>query len=212
MKIGPLPEAQRNHHCLGNDPLAIDFCRAARHGDRDALATILDQLMPVLSRVAWRIIGHRWSEGTGEVIASAGVMKGLGSGQFDCSRPLLPWLQTIVRREAIDFLRWHRGMKAIVLSALGNDGPWDVADPLGITPLEELAEREREHESAENRRRMHSAIESLPTVEKQIVTFRLSGLGNQEIARRLAMRSGHVALVFHQAKKRLREGLLGSRR
>jgi RNA polymerase sigma-70 factor (ECF subfamily) len=131
--------------------------------------------------------------------------------QFDGSRRLQPWLYRIAANQATDLLRRNRRHKAYSL-----DGPWsgDGGSEEGATPLDfledDLARRPGERlESAEDRQRIGSALETLPERLKQtLILVIYQGLKYREAAEVLGVPVGTVKSRMHDAVRTLHEALI----
>lgn len=112
----------------------------------------------------------------------------------DRSRPLAPWLYSILRNLAIDLLRRKASRKEDPIEAAPDAAP--VAGP------EILAER------SEIKARVWRAIDSLPAAQKEVIVLRdLHGLAYAEIAEALSVPVSTVNSRLHDARETLRRKL-----
>jgi RNA polymerase sigma factor (sigma-70 family) len=100
------------------------------------------------------------------------------------------WLFRIARNVVAGY---YRGLKPTVPLALTDEQPAD--DP---GPVELLMHRE---EVA----RLRAALVTLSEREQEIIRLKFgAGLGNQEIAKVIRLRAGHVAVLLYRALRKLR--------
>lgn len=86
---------------------------------------------------------------------------------------------------------------------IGDDGPplhKGIEDPA----LERLVEA---YHDEDERRRLHEAIATLPTIDRTVITHRLNGRRGIDIAQMLGMSPANVTHIYNRAVKRLRQTL-----
>jgi len=134
--------------------------------------------------------------------------------QFDRGRRLQPWLYRIAANQATDLLRRNRRHKAYSL-----DGPWfdNRSSEDGATPLDfledGLARPGQQLESAEDRQRVGSALETLPERLKQtLILVIYQGLKYREAAEVLGIPVGTVKSRMHDAVRTLHKALITAAR
>lgn len=164
------------------------WLRAANDGDRLAYERFLSAVAPYLRAMARRYCDQfrTPSSEAEDVVQEVLLTVHLKRGTWDVSRPLGPWLSTIVRNKMIDSLR-RRGRHATVpiedvmetLQAIDETDAMDVHD----------AER---------------LIGRLGEAQRDIVqSISLRGAGVRETAERLSMTEGAVRVALHRALKTL---------
>jgi RNA polymerase sigma factor (sigma-70 family) len=185
---------------------------AAKLGDREALATLLERHAPAV-RGALRI-HPRWQS----LLEADDVMQVTyfeafeRIGVFHSDAASFPrWLMRIAQRNLIDALRMLKGKKR--LPAGGTFTVPDGADPLawldqltagtGTTPTRHLSRQEA-------RRILESTIDRLPADYARVLRgVFFDGQAVEALAREMGRRPGAVYLLRLRALRRLRE-LLGS--
>jgi RNA polymerase sigma-70 factor, ECF subfamily len=119
-----------------------------------------------------------------------------GIDSFDAARPFGPWLMRIVLNKGLTALR-SRASDAKHMSG----AELMEHDAIAVS-TESLRER------AEIRERFAAALEKLPPREQLIVQLSdVEGFTSAEIAEQLAIPSGTVRWLLHQAREKLREEL-----
>jgi RNA polymerase sigma-70 factor, ECF subfamily len=133
--------------------------------------------------------------------------------RFDPCRRFRPWLYRIATNLAIDLIRQNRRYNLVSLNA----GTSDPSSSEGPTHQDRLSFREADPseqlEAAEDRQRIRSVVDSLPTRLKgvlDLVTFQ--GLKYQEAADTLGIPLGSVKSRMHEAVVRLRRTLMAPAR
>ncbi|TBW33426.1 sigma-70 family RNA polymerase sigma factor [Siculibacillus lacustris] len=166
------------------------WMRRAIGGDEIAYRTFLQSVTPHLRAIArrrCRAWGMPLSDAE-DVVQDVLVTVHLKRGTWDPSRPIGPWLATIVRNRAVDLQRRRGGGGRI---AVPLD---DVLETLGVEPddgADDLADAER-------------LIDRLKDPARDIVrSISLGGAGVKETAARLQMTEGAVRVALHRALKTL---------
>jgi len=130
--------------------------------------------------------------------------------QFTPGRPLRPWLYTIANNQATDLLRRNRRHKAVSLSTTAGDVGFgdqrqSLADLLGaadVDPRQRL-------ESAEDRQKTRSAVETIPVKLRQVLDLvAFQGLKHREAAVVLGIPLGTVKSRMNKALRTLHKALL----
>lgn len=108
---------------------------------------------------------------------------------FDTLRPLLPWINTIIKHKTIDFMR-KKDFKIVMTS-------------LDISSIEELwAIEESEHPESEI---FLEILESLPADQCNLLKMaKLEGLTGKEISQKLNISESNVKVMVHRAVKELK--------
>lgn len=161
---------------------------AAMAGDTLAYHRFLKAVTPYLRSIARRRCdqyGAPPSE-VEDVVQEVLLAVHLKRGTWDVSRPVGPWLSSIVRNKLIDSLR-RRGRHVSVPID-------DVMEILEATPQAETTE----HIDVDR------MVESLRDPQREIVrSISLGGAGIRETAERLQMTEGAVRVALHRALKGL---------
>jgi RNA polymerase sigma-70 factor (ECF subfamily) len=136
-----------------------------------------------------------------DVVQDAFIAAIRGIDSFEPGRPFAPWLMRIVLNKALTALR-SRAAEATHLSS----AELTESDAIAVS-TESLRER------AEIRERFEAALRLLPRREQLIVQLAdVEGFTSAEIAGQLAIPSGTVRWLLHQARQKLREELAPLRR
>jgi RNA polymerase sigma-70 factor (ECF subfamily) len=118
-------------------------------------------------------------------------------GQYDPGRPFRSWLLRITHNLCIDLLRRRRVAPVSIdgpLRGEEGDSEWDLPDPSGRDPLEELLGKEE-------RELVEAAIERLgPVLRSAIVLRHMHGLRYEEIAEVLDVPLGTVKVRIFRAR------------
>jgi len=117
--------------------------------------------------------------------------------RFDASRPVKPWLLTIVRNVVRD--QWRKRARSEVSLPDSEDGP-DLASQL----VDERADPDNDLRKSELRRRVWRAIEQLPEKKREILVLRdFHDNSYSEIAEILGIPMGTVMSRLHGARRQL---------
>jgi RNA polymerase sigma-70 factor (ECF subfamily) len=153
------------------------------------MAEIHDRYSVPLFTAAHRILGNR--EWASDAVQLAFVRAWRAAPGFDASRPLLPWLYTIVRRAAIDV---HRGE-----SRTGTTVPSDV-----LADLAERRAREAGEEESWLGSQVRCALAELDSHERAVLRLTYyESLTQPEIAEVLGIPVGTVKSRTARARSRL---------
>ncbi|TWB51672.1 RNA polymerase sigma-70 factor (ECF subfamily) [Rhizobium sp. ERR 922] len=162
--------------------------RAAIGGDAQAYHRFLSAVAPHLRAMARRRcdqLGAPVSEAE-DVVQEVLLAIHLKRGTWDSSRPIGPWLSTIVRNKLIDSLR-RRGRHMSV----------PIDDVIDFLEAEE-------HTDASDRFDVDRMLEQLKDPQKTIVrSISVEGSSVRETADRLKMTEGAVRVALHRALKML---------
>jgi RNA polymerase sigma-70 factor (ECF subfamily) len=115
---------------------------------------------------------------------------------YDSSRPLLPWINSIIRHKMIDFIR----KKDFVVMMNGPDieilkGSWIIDD---------------ENVSVANADHLKIIIQTLPSEHYEILKLsKIEGYSSKEIARELNLTDSNVKVTLHRMLKKLKKLALG---
>jgi len=175
------------NHSAREEQWAAWMC-AAMAGDTLAYDRFLKAVTPYLRSIARRRcdqFGAPPSE-VEDVVQDVLLAIHLKRGTWDISRPVGPWLSTIVRNKLIDSLR-RRGR------------------PVGV-PIEDVMETlvADHHDDGADRVDVDRMLEGLRDPQREIVrSISLGGAGIRETAEKLKMTEGAVRVALHRALKGL---------
>jgi RNA polymerase sigma-70 factor (ECF subfamily) len=173
-------------------PPDTDLVRRAQLGDDDAIRGIVTTYQDIAFRTAYLITR---SEEDARDAAQDGFIKALAAlGRFDPTKPLRPWLLTIVSNEARNRVRSGRRREQLVLrittEVTGDAAPSPEASAVAVDTRERLLAR----------------INVLPDDQRAVVALRyFAGLSEQETAAALGVRVGTIKSRHSRALARLRE-------
>jgi RNA polymerase sigma factor (sigma-70 family) len=162
--------------------------RAALTGDTIAYRQFLVSVTPYLRALARRrceCVGAPVSDAE-DVVQEVLLAVHLKRGTWDQTRPIGPWISTIVRNKMLDALR-RRGRHTTVPID-------DVVDMIGSVEQEDFVERQD----------IERMMTQLNNVQRDIVqSISLNGASIQETASRLRMKEGTVRVALHRALRAL---------
>ena len=175
------------NHSAREEEWAV-WMRAAIGGDAHAYHRFLTSVAPHLRAMARRRcdqLGAPVSEAE-DVVQEVLLAIHLKRGTWDSSRPIGPWLSTIVRNKLIDSLRRRGRHMSVPID--------DVIDFLEV----------EEHTDALDRFDVDRMLELLKDPQKTIVrSISVEGSSVRETADRLKMTEGAVRVALHRALKML---------
>lgn len=189
-----------------------DLLPRLRAGDDDAFASIVTQWSPVMLRVARPFVASNTE--AQEVVQETWVAIVAGLPRFEGRSSLRTWAFTILTNRART--RGAREARQVPFSALADqevavvdhavdatrfnrDGGW------GTSPRrwEELPEDALE--ASEMRDVLRAGIVELSTMQRLVITMRdVDGWSSEEVAEALQISTGHVRVLLHRARSRLR--------
>lgn len=176
-----------------------DLVVLAKDGDREALDELARQCRPKAFGFALQLLRNR--EDALDVTQDALVSFFDHLDRFDESRQVDPWLLSIVRNQAYDFLRRRKVRAAESLEDLLERG---APLPVGQRPA---ALDRVEHD--ELRARLWKALGALSAEHREILVLRdYQDLSYLEIAEVLGIPKGTVMSRLHRARRALRELLI----
>lgn len=165
-----------------------DLMHAALTGDAVAYRQFLLSVTPYLRALARRRcerVGAPVSDAE-DVVQEVLLAVHLKRGTWDQTRPIGPWISTIVRNKMIDVLR-RRGRHVTVPID-------DVVDMIESVQQEDFVER----------RGIEQMMTHLNNLQRDIVqSISLNGASVQETAIRLRMKEGTVRVALHRALRSL---------
>ncbi len=110
---------------------------------------------------------------------------------FDSSRPLLPWINSIIKYKSIDFLR-RKEFRVTMTS-------------VEVETIKEEWHKDDEEENNQQEELLH-LIESLPPEQKEVLKLaKLEGFSGKEIAFKLNITESNVKVIIHRAIKHIKK-------
>lgn len=164
------------------------WLRAAMEGDSQAYHSFLTAIAPHLRKIARRRCDEFGvsSNEAEDVVQEVLLTIHLKRGTWDPSRPLAPWMSTIVRNKLVDSLR-RRGKHVEV----------PLEDVVATLEVDERI-------SASNRIDIEKFLSKLREPQRTIVqAISIEGESVRETASRLNMSEGAVRVALHRALKGL---------
>lgn len=207
---------------LPTPPSETDLLAALRAGDEDSFTTLVEKYHTSLVRLATVYTNdHKVAE---EVAQETwlGVFQGLN--RFEGRSSLKTWIYTILINRAKT--RGQRESRSLPFSALGeidsdSDDPAVTADrfisanhPNGFAA--HWAQRPRNWEerpetqllSKESQQHIRAAIETLPPVQRQVITLRdVDGFKADEVCNILEISETNQRVLLHRARSKVRHTL-----
>jgi RNA polymerase sigma factor (sigma-70 family) len=166
-------------------------CQADDAGASHPFAELYRQYLPrVLNYIRLRVDGEDLAQDL-----TAAVFERAISRQHTLRQPgaFGAWLFRIARTTVAGYYRQRRPMVSLELA--GDQPAAEPSPPDVIMRLEELA-------------RLQEALSVLSEREQEMIRLKFGGgLGNQEIAKVMRLRSGHVAVILYRALRKLRAQL-----
>lgn len=167
------------------------MCQADDAGASQSYAELYRQYLPrVLNYVRLRVDGEDLAQDL-----TAAVFERAISRQHTLRQPgaFGAWLFRIARTTVAGYYRQRR--PAVSLELAGDQPAAEPSPPDVVMRLEELA-------------RLREALLDLSEREQEMIRLKFGGgLGNQEIAKVMRLRSGHVAVILYRALRKLRAQL-----
>lgn len=181
------------------DASDAELVARVQRGDSDAFDVLARRYEKRAFAVANRLLQN--AADAEDVVQDAFIAAVGGIDTFDPARPFGPWFMRIVMNKGLTAIRSRASESRHVRASGLMEG-----DAIA-TSSEALRER------AEIRDRFYAALLTLPEREQLIVQLSdVEGFTSAEIAGQLAMPSGTVRWLLHQARERLREALAPLRR
>ena len=160
---------------------------------RSALERAIDRYTPYVGVTVWRVLGGTASrEDLEEVVSDVFLSLWLHAGELDADQGLRPWLGTVARNRAADWLRTHKEAAPL---------PEDAAAPGGADPQ---AEAERREWAA----RLWDAVEGLDEPDRTLfLRYYYYGDKLKDIARALGLTQTAAKQRLFRGRKALRDTL-----
>jgi RNA polymerase sigma-70 factor (ECF subfamily) len=176
-----------------------ELVRRARKGDPEAFQLLVEEHLPRLWKVVWRILRHR--EDTEDVMQEVFLSAYRGLSAFRGESSLSTWLHRIAVTRALNYRatgaeRIRRASEPWMGTAgeeIRAGGAWNPASPLKAL------------ESGELMRRVGRCLDKLPLVWRSVLALRdVENLSYEETARALGIALGTVRSRLARARMALR--------
>lgn len=177
-----------------------ELVRRARLGDADAFQSLVQQYLPRLWKVAWRILRHR--EDTEDVMQEVFLSAYRALPEFRGDSSLSTWLHRIAVTRALN----HRDKAAERIRRVSD--PWTGFAGESFRGVEgsEAASPLRTLETRELMRRVSQCLEKMPVSFRAILSLRdVETLSYEETARILGIALGTVRSRLARARLALRQ-------
>jgi RNA polymerase sigma-70 factor (ECF subfamily) len=215
-----MPVSEPIDQPYASSPEDVRLVAALRRGDESAFASLLELYHSSLVRLAMVYVGNR---AVAEEVAQEtwlGVIKGID--RFEARSSLKTWIFRILTNTAKT--RGEREGRTVPFSSLATeteDGETAVEPERFI---EQSAARwgghwaapptswdtipERSLASKETRAAIAEAIETLPPVQRQVITLRdVEGWGSDEVCALLDVSEANQRVLLHRARSKVRSAL-----
>jgi RNA polymerase sigma factor (sigma-70 family) len=169
---------------------------AAQRGDADAYHKLLEELLPIVTRMVRARLFDR--PGADDVIQNALLSIHRARHTYRTERPFGPWMRTIVRHAVIDAFRERkrRGEREVAVEAID-----ELVDP---------SAEEIDLERGELSPALQTALDELPDKHRQAVELiHLRGFSVAEAAIRVGVSPGALKVRAHRGYRALRARLRG---
>ena len=177
----------------GTDDLKL--VAAACDGDKKAYGDLVGIYQKRLFRFVYMMLGRR--DTTEDIVQEAFVKGYLALSSFERSRPFYPWISTIARNLALNFIK--RSEREKTETEIEHD--FDTLPAKIDNPHDELIEKE-------NDRKLAGAVKALPEVYRTVFVLRMfEKLSYEEIAEKLNITLGTVNSRLFRAREKLLEML-----
>ncbi len=174
-----------------------DLVRGARAGRQEEIEELARRGRRWAYILALQLLGN--PEEAKDVAQDAMLRFFTTLDRFDNSRPVRPWLLTIVRNRVRDL--WRRRKSRPTVSIEGEND-------LSLQIIDTRANPERDARRANLRRRIWRALSSMPEDKREIVVLRdFHNLSYAELAKVLGVPQGTVMSRLHRARAELRKTL-----
>ena len=171
-----------------NSELEAGWIEAAKNGDPEAQAWIIDRFTPPLFRFAYRMLGNEQDARDAAQDTMVKILRNLE--RYDAKWRFTTWMFSIARNTCIDEHRRRRWRSDSELPDVADSAP----DAL------ELTSRNRKNEH------LHTALQAIPPLYREVlVMYHFEHLKYQEIADALAIPIGTVMNRIFRARAKLRD-------
>ncbi len=170
---------------------------AARDGDKDAIAWLVEHYQKPAYWVCYRMLRERTEA---EDAAQEALIKAvMNLDTFDITRPFKPWMLRIASNECLDRLRRRKPM--VYLDGLGEDGAWEWKPGESPNPEAEFLRREKESQ-------IRALLDVLSPLDRNVVTlFYWEGLSYAEISEATSLSVSAIKSRLFRARRAMAEQL-----
>lgn len=180
-----------------------ELIQAARSGDQEAFARLVETHQGKVYALAYRMTGNR--EDAADLTQEAFLNAWRGLASFQSQSAFATWLYRLTSNACIDFLRREKRRSALSIT-VEDDAQERQAE---IPDLRHSPEQELERQ--ESRQAVRQGLAALSSEHREVLVLReLEGLSYQEIAQQLGLEEGTVKSRIARARMSLREFLLKS--
>lgn len=180
-----------------------ELIQAARSGDQEAFARLVETHQGKVYALAYRMTGNR--EDAADLTQEAFLNAWRGLASFQSQSAFATWLYRLTSNACIDFLRREKRRSALSIT-VEDDAQERQAE---IPDLRHSPEQELERQ--ESRQAVRQGLAALSSEHREVLVLReLEGLSYQEIAQQLGLEEGTVKSRIAWARMSLREFLLKS--
>jgi RNA polymerase sigma-70 factor (ECF subfamily) len=184
-------------------PEMAEWVRRARTGDGDAFALLVERYEHMVLRTALRLLGRL--DQAQDAAQETFLRMHRYLGRFDESRDLGPWLYRVVVNACRDIAR--RGAPAPLLSLDDVRETEQAGTRVGPEEIESIVS------TAEQRRLVQAALQTLPDKERAAVVLRdIEGLPTSDVARILGSSEGTVRSQVSTARLKIKRFVEGQER
>ncbi len=182
-----------------------ELVQRAREGDNDAAETLARRFRQPAYCLALQLLGN--PDDALDVAQDSLLNFFTSLHRFNTSRPVKPWLLTIVRNRARDLMRRHKVRNKVPLDPTGG-GSSDEETPYTPQLIDPSADPEGDARQSQLRRYLWTALGHLSTGQREILILRdYQDLSYSEIAKVLSIPIGTVMSRLHRARTSLRSHL-----
>ncbi len=191
---------------IGGSPTDAELVRRTRKGDNSAADALARRFRQPAYCLALQLLGN--PDDALDVAQDSLLNFFTTLHRFDASRPVKPWLLTIVRNRARDLMRRQKVRNKVALDPTGG-GPTDEEATYIPQLIDQSADPEGDARQSQLRHHLWAALGRLTTGQREILILRdYQDLSYSEIAEVLSIPIGTVMSRLHRARTSLR-GLLG---
>ena len=179
-----------------------ELVRRAREGDDNAAEALAQRFRQPVYCLALQLLGN--PDDALDVAQDSLLNFFTTLDRFNTSRPVKPWLLTIVRNRARDLMRHHKVRNKVSLDPTGG-GSTNEEAPYVPQLIDQSADPEGDARQSQLRRYLWTALGRLPTGQREILILRdYQDLSYSEIAKVLSIPIGTVMSRLHRARTSLR--------
>ncbi|HMW07081.1 MAG TPA: sigma-70 family RNA polymerase sigma factor [Leptospiraceae bacterium] len=173
--------------------LLNQLMQEAQFGNSKSYYTLLNKIKTILEKyLSRRIYSHEDRE---DVLQDILIAIHYSKHTYLPNRPFYPWMYAIAKNVLSKYYKKIQKLKDISFDM-------DILETQSTDPILE------ESDSAELMKNIHSAIEELPTRQRQILyMMKFDKMSIKEIALKLKLSEGNVKVIAHRSYQRIRKRL-----